>query len=405
MFGRAFVLLLVFAGAWAPAPSAACEVADDEVPDRDPYTDLDPERLEAAGYVRFGPFELAKSHTTKDVQALIGADWMLWVETAHFKIGSTLAERPVYRADRKVSKRLDGEFDRLRRKLPRVKKKPKEMDPWLTLHLYAQRLEELYAEIAELFGFEEKPSPEPGDPDAAPFLGSRGKFVVILFEQSANLARYTARYAGEARESSFRYLYSDVGSMLLATSRESAITATDEDTTFYCSVTANTLRNLIDGYGGYKHRLPYWWTEGLAHWYVRRIEPRSFSPTTAKDQKLDYRKDHEWEKNVLARVKARYFKPGSELLVIRDPNEMDYYDHVMAWSRVDYLLSLGNEGVATYMRIMNEIPSKQGIAEKEILAYQERALKEAWNVDPDSLDAQWSKWVLKTYRKRDSSGG
>ena len=371
----------------------------DDGPGPDAYTRMKAKAIKALGYERYGPFSLSDSHTSQDVEKLIGADWRLWVETPHFKIGSTLTKRPIVNIDRDASGRLKEELARLKKKLPRHVKKFEKLDEWLLLQLYAQRLEELFDEMSARFAVDDQAGAGGADgADADIYIGWKNKFTVLLFEQKANLARYLARFAGMNRDTACRHWCNDSKTMLLATSREHFATWPDEDTAFLCHVTANMIHVFIHTYGGYKYRLPLWWGEGLKHWYLRRINPEFFNPTTAPGQKLDYRQDHEWNKKVYSRIRQDYFRPARELLAVFDPKEMDFADHMMVWSRVDYLLTLGNKKAGRYMEIMKTVPWVAGKGPKDILAVQEEALMEAWGLDPDTLDEKWTRWVLKEYK-------
>jgi hypothetical protein len=373
-------------------------------PGPDPYIGEDAEAMDAAGYVRFDPFPLTDSHTTGDVKEVTGAPWMLWVETEHFKIGSTLTERPISRKNPKAAKRLDVELAKLVDKLPGLKKKPKKLDEWLTLHLFAQRFEETYADFSKRLAIDEDTFPQPGDDEKisetglGPYLGCMGKFIVVLFEQEGSLHRYLGRYQDRYHPKVARYPIRFPESLLFAASAAGFRGCKDEESALHGYVISNVVRNLVDGYRHYKYNLPMWWTEGLTHWYVRRIDPSLFFPTLAPDQDCDFRSDPDWEKKVLARVKKEYFPPSSELLAAKDAEDMDFYDHMMAWSRVDYLLSLEPERTGRFMWLMNELSFDPNRSFDEILACQEKALSEAYSLDAASLDVKWSQWVLENYK-------
>ncbi len=85
-------VLIAFALLFPTQISWAGDKDKDKEPGPDPYTKMKPAAMKAAGYEKFGPFEITNTHTTADVEDLIGAKWMLWVETRHFKIGSILGE-------------------------------------------------------------------------------------------------------------------------------------------------------------------------------------------------------------------------------------------------------------------------------------------------------------------------
>jgi hypothetical protein len=377
---------------------------DEEIPGPDPYTREKPAAMKKAGYEAFGPLDITPTHTTADVIKLLGVEWMLWVETEHFRVGSTLNKRPVVRSDKESTERFDDELARLRKKI-RIPRRLKELDEWLLLHLYAQRLEELYADLSDRFGVTEDTFPAPGDEEAiertglGPYMGNKEKFIVLLFEQKGNLARYLGRYMNAHRDTAYRGKYPDSENLVVATSRQDFGSYPDEDTAFFCHVTSAMVHVLTDGFRGYRYLLPMWWTEGLKHWYVRRIDPTKFLPTTAEGQKYDYRRDHEWEKKVYARIKNDYYRSAREILAITDPREMDFADHMMTWSRVDYLLTLGGEKTGVFMDVMNRLTWASANDKEKMLVQQEKALKEAWGLDPETLDERWTAWVLKNYRK------
>lgn len=406
-FLRGFVLCLILVCLWfGPAVCGFAKDKDDD-PGEDPYTkNGDVALMQAAGYERFGPFPVTYNHTTDHVEKVIGAKWMLWVETKHFKIGCKLGEVPVCRNRKDSYKRLNKELARLRGKLPSIKKKVSKLDEWLTLHLYAQRLEELYEDFCERFGVTESTFPVPGDEDKiqrtnlGPYLGCKGKFVVVLLEQEADVARYLASYMEDYRKKVFCYKVRVDDCLLFAGNRDAFASYQDEDCAFFCHVTTNMVRNMTRAYRGYKYNLPLWWSEGLVHWYSRRIDPEFYSPINMAEQKMDTRKDYKWEKKVLARVKNDYFRPAEELLKIDDPREMEHADHMMSWSRVDYLLSLGPEKVGKFMWTINELPWSNSVTFEDVLRSQDKALKEAWGLDAISLDEQWAEWVLKEYKKK-----
>src|SRR5687768_9374145 len=56
----------------------------------DPHTKNHREALDPPGYSSFGPFPLADGIQTADVEEVLGGVRVLWVETAHFKLGSLL---------------------------------------------------------------------------------------------------------------------------------------------------------------------------------------------------------------------------------------------------------------------------------------------------------------------------
>src|SRR5262245_41832797 len=89
-------------------------------PEVDPYTKQVPEALARAGYVSFGPFPFGDGHTSDQIAETVGRIPLLWVETAHFKIGSSLPEYALA-DDQRERGRVHDELERLARRLPGIK--------------------------------------------------------------------------------------------------------------------------------------------------------------------------------------------------------------------------------------------------------------------------------------------
>jgi len=389
----------------------------DGPPEVDPYTGGEDARVRQAGYRSLGKqLRLTHEQRSKTIEEALGKKWMLWAETDHFKIGSVLTARYPPRGDRAAAKSLDPEFDRLRARGLDLPRRVREIDPWLQLHLYAMRLEELYDEVEQTLGvaagtFPTPPERAPSLPldrsSPGPFLGSHGKFVVVLFEEKADLARYNARFAGVQVTTSYRFLSVDDDVNLFASAREPYSTSMKEASLFHCHVVGNALRMLICAYRGYRYNIPLWWLEGWAHWKTRRMDPTYFSPTVAAGQEADARKDSEWEDKVYGRVKNDYYPKAQDLLVKLDPREFKFADHLMSWSRVDYLLSQKGGKPGVYMEQIKALAREAGRDPEQIRAAQDRALKDAWGVEMESFDETWAEWVLENYhpRKRKSRRG
>src|SRR5260221_3805982 len=142
---RPYALLGALALSAAPArgaPPPQQEKPEEVFEKTDPYTRGAKEELARAGYASLGPFHWADGIETQDIEETFGGLRVLWVETAHFKLGSTL---PTYECppDDLEKTRLKDELARLGKRLPRARREAAKLDPWLRLHLYAQPLDEL----------------------------------------------------------------------------------------------------------------------------------------------------------------------------------------------------------------------------------------------------------------------
>ena len=373
----------------------------------DPYTEGKDEALEKAGYVSLGPFIWGDDHDTLQIEHVLGDQVkLLWVETAHFRIGSTL---PPYKIPREKTERtkLKKELLRLKKKLPKIKTSAKELDRWTRLHLFAQRLEETYQQISELLGVTTDDFPKTRGERVndrymgeGPYLGQQEKYTVLLFEKKTTCGHYLRNFLKMDHASAMRHNFVRTGSLLYVTSTEFAEETLKIDTALHCEAAFNAVHSLLDGYRYYWHNMPHWFRQGLAHCYLRDISPKYnvYNEATRYDNQPE--KLWNWPPRVHARAKFDHFPRAEEILQWADTDEKKLTDSMMLWSRVDYLRSLGDDGLRDYIHQMSEPfggttqPTAAQIHERQL-----SVMKDVWDLEPASYDAAWRKWVLRNYPK------
>src|SRR5688572_19793294 len=92
----------------AVLPCAAQGSKDEVFEAVDPYTGGERAGIDRAGYVGLGPFPLWEGVRTTDVEEAIGRR-VIWIETAHFKVGSTLETYKPAKGDPREEKRIKEE--------------------------------------------------------------------------------------------------------------------------------------------------------------------------------------------------------------------------------------------------------------------------------------------------------
>jgi hypothetical protein len=388
------------------ASSARPQGEIEPFPSVDPYTKNDPGALEKAGYVSFGPFRFGDDHTTEQIESVLGGMPIIWVETAHFKLGSGLPECDVG-VEKRDKERVKAELEQLRQLLPDVKTKPKKLDPWLRLHLFALRLEELYADFQQRFGVKDADfptaPPDPAKPAPGPYmgqgryLGMPSKFAVLIFDKKTSLGRYSSVYLGMTLESSYRWLFPETGSLLYLTATDLHDADYQSDAAIGCDVISGVTKNLANGFRYYAHVVPFYWSEGLAHWFSRRFDPRYHFFTGTDPSRIRTRDEWNWEPSVRARVKNEVFPPTAQMLAWEDPNALEWADHVILWSRVDYLMAREDGAGSKLMRYLKDPlppgrPTEDAVHERSLQAFQE-----ATGQDPAAFDAAWCDWVEENY--------
>lgn len=373
----------------------------------DPYTLGEPEALARAGYAALNEFVFADALTTEAIEKTLGDGVpMIWVETEHFKIGSSLPEYAV--ADQADKERLRPELERLRARLPEVPAKaPRKLDPWLRLHLTAQRCEEAYAEYCRIFAFDRARWPSgPGQTvdgeyrGEGPYLGMTGKFTVLLFAKESSYGRFRERYLnGGGAAASARHMFTRSGSMLFAAHVQGS--NLDQDAVLHCVLVYNLVFNLVDGTKYFGHAAPIWIATGLGHVLARRISPRLNYFTDERSYTEDEKDQWNWPPRVQARVRNQVWPSAARVFALSGATALEYVEHMMAWSRMDYLLREKPEGLPAFLEgVKGQIAPGRAPTPEEIAARHLAAFTGAFGMDEAGFDAAWSAWVLATYPKK-----
>jgi hypothetical protein len=382
--------------------------ARDEVFEKvDPWTSGAPAALDACGYLSFGPFPWCEGVKTADIDEVLGTR-VLWVETAHFKLGSTL---PTYklRGDKREDARLKSEIDRLAARHDKFQMpKGRNVDPWLRLHLYALRIEDAYADFVRTFGIDEKEFARKTDAadrtrpylGEGPFLGQPMKLTVLLVDRQSSLGRYTQRYLKRSVDTSLRERLPG-GSMFLGVNAESLEQYGFElDAALASTVVSEITFNLVDGFRN-TFAAPYWFRQGLAHRASRALDERFtlFAAGTMRQKDDDSWK---WEPRVFGLVSNGYVPAWSAMAAWTKWEDLNAQGHMTAWSRTTWLL--GQKEVnrrALLMEFTEPLPQVSGDERAKIIVERQPAvMKKALGMEHAELDQAWRQFVLKTYSKR-----
>lgn len=378
----------------------------------DPYTKNEPKALEKAGYVSFGPFPFGnladQKITSDDVQNTLDYLEIIWIETAHFRIGTQLPQWQVPN-DLETRTKIREELTELKEKLPRVKERTRRLDPWLRAHLTAHRMEKLYRETQELFGvtddsFPTDPSKVFASKDKTymgygPYMGMKDKYLLLVVEKEGPFREYMRKYLGRDSKYPQRWHFTDSSSLLFTTPLESNDFPLTHDTALHCSLYFNISQNLLDGFRYYSYDLPVWIKEGFGHWNSRRISGKWPSFDQNEGSIADMRRIEKW------RVHARQnigdtddYAPFPEVAGWRDFGNITFEDHVMVFSRMDYLLSLGPKKWQTFLYgVKGRVDENWYPDQKDLVGATRDALKDAYGLTFLNFDDRWRDWVKETY--------
>jgi hypothetical protein len=367
----------------------------------DPYTGGDAAAMAQAGVVGYGPFAWADHVTTADVDRVLGEKRFLWLETAHFRIGSSMPSIG-WPEDNDARKQLQEEIKALRKKLPKVPERPKKLDPWLRLHLAAHRCEKGYGEYQQLVGVTDADFARNGSqPPHGAFLGLPGKFLLLQCQKKSDMARYVDRFCGAKEDTSTRHYHAQTFQMVHAMSAE-GLEGFDESGLHGHMVYA-LWHNLLNGHNGFAYPLPAWLAEGVAHWHARKVKSVFLNVQIRDDEAVAQEQQVNWPAKVRARAQHEgAFFPFDVMAAWSNPEELGYHGHAQSWSRVDYLLQTDRAKLGALLKQLKAVPP-DGTYEAQggrIRAQAQKLVAELYGLDGPAFDRAWREWVTKTYPKK-----
>lgn len=377
---------------------------------------VDVERAAPSGWIVPANCPVGDDHDRAAVEAEVGAPWMLWLETEHFRIGSTLRTRPLPPTsnERRALYELCGRL-RADRRL-QVPREPKEIDPWLQVYLLAQRLEEAHAALAELLGADAtwwaghcgrggrggQDRAETHPDRLAEQLGCPDKLVVLAFEELGDHARYLRRFCGVDRAGPWSQRWRS-GRRTLATCVGFEPNRWYDPTLLQGhvvhQVVAMRLAALVgDGAGdAADDNVPLWLQLGLGHWLVRRIDPRSVDDEgVERGHVVDA---EEWPEKVQLRLRRDLLPAVATALCWREPAELsDPALHAMAWSMVDYLAADPEAFGRLLRRLREHRLRSRYMPDALVLRWHDQVLRASLGVDLEAWAAGWREFA--TARRR-----
>ena len=404
LFGLGLLLL-------ASPPVSAQEQEDLPKWKLDPYTNNEPELYKAAGYESYHRFMVTDDLGTTEIMNVLGDLKMIWVETEHFKIGSTLGEIKMP-TDKITKKRITEEIERLRVKFPEMPKKFRKLDPWLRVHLYAQRLEDEYDYIQELLGVTDKDFPKnSGDwvrgkyMGEGPYMGQKNKFIALLATKKSTLHRFAQHWCDSnfTPESPIAHNFHKSSCMLYGTSPELADGYFHDDGRLHTNLAFGTAINLVLGYKGYMFDTPIWIKEGIAHHYVNQVDERYHNFTFIKDQYPNEKKLWKWEPRVRKLVGNEAFMPFETVMSWTENSTFRIGHHMNMWSRVDYLIKTDRELFAKFVGDVKDYlraPAGEVVTIEMVMKRHDELFQKLYKMTPAEFDEQWSEWVLDNYAKK-----
>lgn len=328
--------------------------------------------MKALGIEAYAPLPWADGLRSEDIEKVLGAGRFLWLETAHFRICCNLGTvgAPEEPDARKI---LNADLAKLNKRCSKLPARASKLGAWLRAHLAAQRAEELYAEIADLVGF---------DASKGTHLGQKEKFLLVLFQKKSDLARYLDRFCGRQSTFSQRHTHAKSGQRAVIMTAEGE-DGTRDEASLHAQFRFLMVQMLLEAHG----RSPQWLSTGLAHHYERMVPCNLMMTAPKDDENVDQATQNKWHMKVRKRVQHE------ELVVTFDKlatmTDFGYQGTIQAWSRADWLVQQGRPKLGEFLR---------GVARNPSVANQVAQLDAVYGLAPEAFDQQWRAWVLKTYK-------
>ncbi len=377
----------------------------------DPHTANEAKAMEKAGYVSFGPFGFGERGTavatTEDIDKHLDYEKFLWVETAHFRIGSALPEW-VVPLEPAIKEKIRVELTELSEKLPKINPKTRTLSPWLRIHLLAHRAEKQYAEFQKMCGVTDKDFPNKKEDVVTgvgrfmgygKYLGMQDKYLLLITEKGSTCHDYLKNFIG--RETTFgqRWHFVKTGALLYAVGTDMEDGRLKDDTALHGNLAHNIAHNMIDGYRSYSYDTPVWITEGLAHWFERRVSERFNSFCRDEGAAHNPSAKWHWKPDVRAAVSSGKYVPFTETLGWRQFSQIDFPANEYLWSRWDFLIANYPGKFGDFLaQVKGRVDPKTWVVDQsDLVAACREGLRVAYNLTPLSFDEKWIEWVKANY--------
>lgn len=387
MIQRRTLLLLAAASFFAPQKKAADDVC--------PWCRNEPALMAKAGVISHGPIAIGPKGSADIVATLPATQWV-FLETAHLRWASSLGPTNV---DLKDRARVEAELAQLRKVLPDVPEKPKKLDPFLRLHLFAMRGENFYARFQALLGVSDADFPEKRQSSGpymgnGRFLGESDKFEVVIHNTRATHVPFTQSFSGAGVVDSVRWHFKETHKLIVSVPAEDPDLR--QDRWLFPHIAHNLSHVFLCAYKHFNYDPPIWLDEGLAHALEKEIEPESNTTDGEEGSLRDTSGPPDW--HAAARKLEREGKDRSlaDLLHAKEFSALDMPANIVAWSKVRFLIDAHPKEFAKFLGVVKGQLDAKGVPNGQNLEdLQRNALREIWSWTPADFDVAWRAWLKR----------
>ncbi len=358
-----------------------------------PYCENDAALMKAAGIVSHGPLAIGAKGSAELIATLPTSQWIL-LETAHLRWASCLGEESVEQSDRA---RVEAELTRLRAVLPKVPVKPRKLDPWLRLHLFAMKGEEFYARFQTLLRVSDADFPAERSLEgpymvAGKFLGEKDKFEVVLHLTHENHRRFTESFSGAGVFGSFRWHFKEQHKLITSVPAEDSDLRSDR--LLWPHVVHNLSHLFLCAYKHFSYDPPIWIDEGLALAMEKEANPASRTLENEEGSLPDSKGPSNFEVAAKKLVASGKEQTLASLWAAKDYAALGVDGAVQVWSLTRFFLEAHPEAFAKFLGgVKGQLDAAQIPSGEDLPGLQRKLFKELWDWTPADVDQAWSVWV------------
>ncbi|MHC4822864.1 MAG: hypothetical protein ACYTEP_02480 [Planctomycetota bacterium] len=391
--------------------------------------EFDEEVMEEAGIQNHGPFIFFKTDS-EELQQVVGARDMVWLESTHFRLGSDLKPWKIPVKDRKAYR---AELTELKELFPKVDpKKTKVLDRWMRIHLMAFRMEKAYRHLMELTGYNEdqflylpveqtfldasksgswKPDLEKvyienmerakGMPlwvGLGQYFGMPMKFEILMMNYTEDFALIKRHYIGHLDPNPQRWhvTWRPPGTEPVSRAMWFGVSAENEkikhDQHMHNALLHNVTINVLDGFMLYLVEAPVWLRVGFGH-YMSKRNSHDYNFYDFDEGSSAITKDaQKWEPLVRKLVVRKEAIGFADLSRFRSFGNLDFDSHIVSWSKLNFLMQYDPEKFGQWITALK---TAEDLTNN--LTTQRKTLKEVYGWTFRKADELWEAWVLETY--------
>jgi hypothetical protein len=393
------LLLLACAVATLSAPASAQKAKPPRNdPSNCPWCHGDPALMKAAGIASHGGFQFGAQDTAWADKFFGGKD-IYWIESAHFELGMIVGPQKV---DPGEAKKIRAELTELAEFLPDVDPKTRFLEPFMRVHLYALRVEKLWARFQEVMQVTDASFPDGrsawllGTPywGEGPFLGQTGKFELLVLPTASDQVSFLMKQFGLSIKRTQRWNVIDRGSLIVVTNLDENDLHTDQQ--LHGHVVFNLAINLLDGFKHYSYDTPFWLCEGIGHFMEREINPR-FNTYDASEGSIGVKVNKEnWDAEVKQLIVAGKVPRLAEMTALKTYAEFELRHHYACWSMTKFMIQTNPKGYACLNdKLHGRKRPKDGMPDSEnIPDVQRQGFAECFNLSYPQFDEAWRAWAM-----------